>query len=601
MEPTTDTIVGFSLMSPSTWVKNNKTPDVTKNVSCSAPALILPRTMQAPDDEDLVLFEPPVHQSLSRAIVLLENRANEPTELDRIWHLIRAGYARRVTLSKPQDKPDAIYSAVYFDNRLERACSIIASNKKQLSTGERLVPMSVLEELRILPMNEKGVVDYFCPQSKSGMASFARILSTQKETSQLYFFQKIIRFFMSLNQEKLKEKIHNISRLENYIIAMLTPDATIFDQNPLELLKVYFGKDNLDEALAFIANTPLMHFIADAFSLENMVNSDTMNKRDDSKFWMDHFTKIKQLLEAAKDLKLFLESSTDSVIIEDSEVRDYVAIVLKDLDNESLTMLRDNLAKKIKEMGNAKGDEQILPKQVRELCSSFYTYYDSAGNLYRKFGEIDFFATLATLIEKNGWCFPTFVNTDKPLIGIKGGRCLLFGETHPVYTGTIGGTFPPCVLLTGLPGSGKSILINIIGTIAHLSLSLGIAPAQEVYLAPMQIVTSCNIRDSIANDLSLFKAQAKRMGEIMNNLNKAKENELFLVILDEPITSTSAEIANSMIAAFMQQFELNNKVMLLLATHYSAGNEYFENESHIFQQYRVNQDHTINVRLCNGN
>jgi len=93
------------------------------------------------------------------------------------------------------------------------------------------------------------------------------------------------------------------------------------------------------------------------------------------------------------------------------------------------------------------------------------------------------------------------------------------------------------VLITGSNMSGKTTLIRTVGLISVLSYTGAKVPAVEASLSIMRVVTSMRIIDSIEGNMSTFKAELVRIGNIVN---KSEEGLPMLYLIDEIFRGTNS-------------------------------------------------------------
>jgi len=94
------------------------------------------------------------------------------------------------------------------------------------------------------------------------------------------------------------------------------------------------------------------------------------------------------------------------------------------------------------------------------------------------------------------------------------------------------------VFLTGGNTNGKTTYVRMIALASVLAQSGLPVPAESVVITPLTILSAIQKEDSTFDDVSSFRAEARRIGVLLKQLN---ENPRNLVIIDEVFSGTSAE------------------------------------------------------------
>jgi len=172
-------------------------------------------------------------------------------------------------------------------------------------------------------------------------------------------------------------------------------------------------------------------------------------------------------------------------------------------------------------------------------------------------GQVEAISSLATLAHDNpDWTFPVIVEGNETRIqGREVGHPLLADNVCVRNELQLGptGTF---LLVTGSNMSGKSTLLRSIGVNVALAQAGAPVCAAEFRLCPLQITTSMRINDSLADGVSFFMAELRRMKEIVDQSrhyqNSTKRTLLYL--LDEILQGTNSaerQIAVSRVVGFL--------------------------------------------------
>ena len=141
------------------------------------------------------------------------------------------------------------------------------------------------------------------------------------------------------------------------------------------------------------------------------------------------------------------------------------------------------------------------------------------------------------------WPFPTVVEkaSGKPIVsGTQVGHPLL-DETRVPNDVQVG---PPgsVLLVTGSNMSGKSTLLRSIGANIALAQMGSVVCANDLSLSPVHIETSMRIADSLAEGVSFFMAELKRLKQIVDRGKdfQSDTNRTMLFLLDEILQGTNS-------------------------------------------------------------
>ena len=139
------------------------------------------------------------------------------------------------------------------------------------------------------------------------------------------------------------------------------------------------------------------------------------------------------------------------------------------------------------------------------------------------------------------WTFPSVTNEEKVIRGKQLGHPLLADSERVNNDCEVG---PPgtVLLVTGSNMSGKSTLLRSIGLNSVMAQMGSVVCAKEMSLPPVQVATSMRISDSLADGVSFFMAELKRLKQIVDQAEMIQDdsdwNMLFL--LDEILQGTNS-------------------------------------------------------------
>lgn len=160
---------------------------------------------------------------------------------------------------------------------------------------------------------------------------------------------------------------------------------------------------------------------------------------------------------------------------------------------------------------------------------------------FEALGRIEALAALATLANDHpDWPFPAIVPDAK--IDAKGlGHPMLSPDQRVDNDVTVGprGSF---LLITGSNMSGKSTLLRSIGLNLRLAMAGAPVCAKSLTLPPAELRTSFQVEDSLADGVSLFMAQLRRVKTIVDAAREAAKRDAVLVfLLDEMLAGTNTD------------------------------------------------------------
>jgi hypothetical protein len=165
-------------------------------------------------------------------------------------------------------------------------------------------------------------------------------------------------------------------------------------------------------------------------------------------------------------------------------------------------------------------------------------------------GDWEALAALAALAHDHpAWAFPTVDAAEPPRFSATGlGHPLLPPERCVANDVAVGppGSF---LLITGSNMSGKSTLLRAIGVNATLAQAGGPVCASELRLPPLALATSMRVQDSLAQGVSYFMAELRRLKAIVDQAEAAQRDggPLTLYLLDEILQGTNS--AERLVAA----------------------------------------------------
>ena len=170
---------------------------------------------------------------------------------------------------------------------------------------------------------------------------------------------------------------------------------------------------------------------------------------------------------------------------------------------------------------------------------------DRARGWFSDLGEWEALCSLAKLAaDEPEWVFPKVNSVDDNTAAIVKGTSVghpLLNEDRVANDVQLG---PPgtVLLVTGSNMSGKSTLLRSVGVNIVLAQMGSVVCAKSFSLPPLHIETSMRIADSLADGVSFFMAELKRLKAIVDTAKKHDANnpKRLLFLLDEILQGTNS-------------------------------------------------------------
>jgi MutS-like protein len=156
-------------------------------------------------------------------------------------------------------------------------------------------------------------------------------------------------------------------------------------------------------------------------------------------------------------------------------------------------------------------------------------------------GEFEALAALAALrFDNPDWAFPVITAGETRFAARALGHPLLPAGRRVANDVEVGpaGTF---LLVTGSNMSGKSTLLRAIGANAVLAQAGGPVCAAALALPPLALATSILVEDSLADGVSFFLAELRRVRQVVDAAERCRgEGRTLLYLLDEVLRGTNS-------------------------------------------------------------
>jgi hypothetical protein len=183
-------------------------------------------------------------------------------------------------------------------------------------------------------------------------------------------------------------------------------------------------------------------------------------------------------------------------------------------------------------------------------------------------GRLEAITSLATLAHDNPpWSMPTVEQLAGSTIAARQlGHPLLSDDSRVPNDIEIGpaGTF---ILVTGSNMSGKSTLLRSVGL--NLILAQAGAPvcAEQLRMPPVELATSMRTHDSLADGVSFFLAELRRLKQIVDESRVSQQDSKLLVyLLDEVLQGTNSVERHIAVSRVIDHF-VEHGSMGMVSTH----------------------------------
>jgi len=158
-------------------------------------------------------------------------------------------------------------------------------------------------------------------------------------------------------------------------------------------------------------------------------------------------------------------------------------------------------------------------------------------------GRVEAISSLATLAHDNPrWALPQVEDLPEPNITASELGHPLLSNLQCVPNDVAIGPPGSFVLVTGSNMSGKSTLLRAVGLNVTLAQAGGPVCARAFHLPPIHLATCMRIRDSLADGVSFFLAELRRLKQIVDQSTDraAGEERTMLYLLDEVLQGTNS-------------------------------------------------------------
>jgi len=218
------------------------------------------------------------------------------------------------------------------------------------------------------------------------------------------------------------------------------------------------------------------------------------------------------------------------------------------------------------------------------------------SSIIHAIADIEVYAVLAQKMHAHAqstntpFCFVEFIeNSDKPVLDIQNFWHPFISEKHAVPNSIVlNQEVTRNMLITGPNTGGKSTNMKAMAISVLLAQSFGIAPASSMRMTPFSVIcTYLNVIDDTSAGLSLFKAEVKRVQELMDAVKNLPAGKFAFVMLDEIFTGTSPDKAEELSYGFMKKLSELAHTIFICATHFKKLTELEAVTGGVTKNYQV--------------
>ncbi|MEO5890708.1 MAG: DNA mismatch repair protein MutS [Ferruginibacter sp.] len=212
---------------------------------------------------------------------------------------------------------------------------------------------------------------------------------------------------------------------------------------------------------------------------------------------------------------------------------------------------------------NNKASELTISQQLHLGNFLRYHYKRNMLDLLNIYFQLDAWYGMAMAVSTYGLHFPEFVESDQPLLKVKGLFHLLLAK--PVgYDLTLD---PRCnfLFLTGANMAGKSTFIKSVGTAVFLAhLGMGV-PVESMQLSLFDgMLSNINVVDNLVKGESFFYNEVQR---VKSTVHKISDGRKWLILIDELFKGTNVEDAMKCSSTVIEGLLKIKNSLFILSTH----------------------------------
>jgi len=262
-----------------------------------------------------------------------------------------------------------------------------------------------------------------------------------------------------------------------------------------------------------------------------------------------------------------LKYSLEHLILFYENLNNWLVVFERKNENPIIANLVQNIKKLVQHSALANLNTQTTlanPQKLLALAYFFRNHYkNNTLQLLQHYYDLDAYYSMATAVKRFNFVFPTWINSERPLLEVVSG-------IHPLVPNPIDNTISlssqnNLFFLTGANMAGKSTFIKTIGIIIYLShIGIG-SPAKKVTLSLFDgLITNLTIADNVVKGESYFFNEVQR---IKNTIGKIIDGKKYFVLIDELFKGTNIQDAMKCSSAVIEGLQNLRNSLFIISTH----------------------------------
>ena len=270
-------------------------------------------------------------------------------------------------------------------------------------------------------------------------------------------------------------------------------------------------------------------------------------------------------------------------------MRKYLEIAQKSIAAEPLKIIFDN----------KKSEDLSIPQQLQLGQFIRYHYKNNMLTLIAIHAQLDAWYGMAMTVKNMELVFPEFIESDAPIVEVKGLYHLLLQKAVPYDLHMNRAT--NFVFLTGANMAGKSTFIKAVGTAVFLAhIGMGV-PAQQMQLSLFDgMLSNINVIDNISKGESYFYNEVQR---IKATISKVNDKRKWLILIDELFKGTNVQDAMKCTTVIEGLLKIKNSLFILSTHLYEIGEDLKKHSNISFNYFETNAHNgqlSFNYQLRHG-
>jgi DNA mismatch repair ATPase MutS len=270
-------------------------------------------------------------------------------------------------------------------------------------------------------------------------------------------------------------------------------------------------------------------------------------------------------------------------------MRKYLEIAQKSIAAEPLKIIFDN----------KKSEDLSIPQQLQLGQFIRYHYKNNMLTLIAIHAQLDAWYSMAMTVKNMELVFPEFIESDAPIVEVKGLYHLLLQKAVPYDLHMNRAT--NFVFLTGANMAGKSTFIKAVGTAVFLAhIGMGV-PAQQMQLSLFDgMLSNINVIDNISKGESYFYNEVQR---IKATISKVNDKRKWLILIDELFKGTNVQDAMKCTTVIEGLLKIKNSLFILSTHLYEIGEDLKKHSNISFNYFETNAHNgqlSFNYQLRHG-